>query len=322
MKEMRQERRADGIDVLGLGAVAVDDMLFLDHFPLPDSKTAIQRVERRAGGNTGTALVAARRMGRSAAYAGALGGDELSRFILQGLAAEGVDVRHLVSTGSSRPFHSTILIDTRTQTRTILYNQENVIGASEDGPSEDVIRGARSLLVDHAGVPGMVRAARVARAAGVPVIADLERAEDPLFPELLALADHLILPAQFACEISGAADAPSAVRALWAPSRATVVVTRSAEGCWYMTAEESGRVFHQPAFPVTEVDTNGCGDVFHGVYAAGLCEGMAAAERIRFASLVAALKATEAGGQKAIPMRAEAERFAAARSREAPRSAC
>ena len=319
---MRQEHRPDRIDVLGLGAVAVDDMLFLDHFPLPDSKMAIRRAERRAGGNTGTALVAARRMGGSAAYAGALGSDELSRFVLDGLTAEGVDVGSLVRTGTARPFHSTILIDTRTQTRTILYNQDNVIGASDAGPPDEIIRGARTLLVDFVGVPGMVRAARVARAAGVPVIADLERAENPLFPELLALADHLILPDHFAREISGAADSPSAVRALWAPGRAAVVVTRSADGCWYMTAEEGGKVFHQPAFSVTEVDTNGCGDVFHGVYAVGLCEGMRAAPRIRFASLVAALKATQAGGQKAIPLRAEADRFAAARSSEAPRSEC
>ena len=319
---MSQEPRADQVDVLGLGAVAVDDMLFLDHFPTPDSKIAIRRVERRAGGNTGTALVAARKMGRSAAYAGALGRDDLSRFILDGFTAEGVDIRHLVSAGSARPFHSTILIDTQTQTRTILYNQEDVIGASEAGPPEQIIRGARSLLVDFVGVPGMVRAARVARAAGVPVIADFERAEHPLFPELLSLVDHLILPDHFAREISGAADAAAAVRALWAPGRAAVVVTRSADGCWYMTAEDGGRVFHQPAFSVKEVDTNGCGDVFHGVYAAGLCEGKPAGERIRFASLVAALKATNAGGQKAIPTRAEADRFAAARAKEAPRSEC
>jgi sulfofructose kinase len=308
------------IEVLGLGAVAVDDILFLDRFPLPDSKVPIRRTERRAGGNTGTALVAARRMGRTCGYGGTLGSDELSRFITDGFEAEDISLDAMIRDDAARPFHSTIIIDTASQTRTILFNDDHVIGANPSGPGEQVIRGARALLVDFMGLPGMVRAARIARAAGVPVVADLERDTGPLLGELLGLSDHLILPWEFARALSGASDGPAMARALWAPDRAAVVVTRSADGSWYLTRDEEGTVFHQPAFKVPEVDTNGCGDVFHGAYAAGLAEGMPAAERIRLASAVAALKATNAGGQKGIPGRAAAERFLAERSTEAPRT--
>jgi sulfofructose kinase len=297
------------IDVLGLGAVAVDDLLYLAEYPKPDSKMAILRQERHAGGLAGTALVAARRMGRSCAYAGTLGGCELSRFILDGFAAEGISVRHVVQRPGTRPFHSTILVDTASTTRTILYNEENVIGADPEEPSETVIREARVLLVDHVGLPGMVRAARIAREAGIPVVADLEREKGGLFGELLRLADHLILPFEFARKVTAAQDAPAIVRALWTDARSTVVVTKGAEGAWYLSAEEPGRVWHQPGFRVREVDTTGCGDVFHGAYAAFLSEGRGAEERIRCASAVAALKATHAGGQKGIPQRAEAEAF-------------
>jgi len=298
-----------GIDVLGLGAVAVDDLLFLDEFPRPDSKMAIQRRERHAGGLAGTALVAARRMGRSCAYAGTLGEDELSRFIADGFAAQSISIEWLVRQEGARPFHSTILVDTKAKTRTILYNMQGVVGASANAPAEAVIRAARVLLVDHVGLAGMVRAARIARAAGVPVVADLERDDGGLFRELLGLCDHLILPFDFARKITGASDAPGIVEALWSRDRAAVVITRSEQGSWYRTAEEPGRLFHQPAFPVEVVDTNGCGDVFHGVYAAALSEKRPAAERIRFAASVAALKATHAGGQAGIPARAEAEAF-------------
>ncbi len=307
-------------DVLGLGAVAVDDMIFLDRFPEPDAKVPILGAERRAGGLAGTALVAARRMGCTCAYAGTLGSDELSRFIMDGLAEEGISVRSVVRDQKARPFHSTILVDRGTRTRTILLDAHDVVGASEAAPPEETIRRAGALLVDHVGLRGMVRAARIARDAGVPVIADFERTGDEGFQTLLGLVDHLILPFGFARDLSGAQDGPGIVRALWAPGRAAVVVTRSEEGSWYTTAEEAGRVFHQPAFSVTGVDTNGCGDVFHGVYAAGLVWGMAAAQRMRFASAVAALKATATGGQKAIPDRAAAERFLAERSGEAPRA--
>jgi sulfofructose kinase len=68
---------------------------------------------------------------------------------------------------------------------------------------------------------------------------------------------------------------------------------------------------------VETVDTNGCGDVFHGCYAAGLCEGTPIAERVRFAAAVAAMKATQRGGQQGIPKRPDVQRFLADRSLEA-----
>ena len=76
-------------------------------------------------------------------------------------------------------------------------------------------------------------------------------------------------------------------------------------------------VLHQPAFRVETVDTTGCGDVFHGAYAAALREGRPIADRLRFAAAVAALKATRVGGQKGIPSREEVEAFLDGREREA-----
>jgi len=154
-----------------------------------------------------------------------------------------------------------------------------------------------------------VRAARIARSAGIPVVADLERETGALFPELLGLVDHLILPWDFARRITGAGDAAGIIGALAAGGRQAVVITRSEEGSWYTSAEEPGAIWHQPAFLVDAVDTNGCGDVFHGVYEAGLAEGMPMGRRVRFAASVAALKATHAGGQKGIPHRPEADSF-------------
>jgi sulfofructose kinase len=308
------------LDILGLGAVAVDDLLYLDHFPSADSKMSVQRRERRAGGNTGTALVAARRMGRACDYAGALDpADELSRFVISAFEAEEVSVRHLARRAGTQPVYAVILMDTAAGTRTIMFDPRNSVGADPELPSEEVIRSARVLLVDHVGMPGMARAARIARRAGVPIVADLERDDSQLFAELLALCDHLILPYDFARGITGGKSVSEIARSLWREDRAAVVITRGAEGSWYLTSEEPGVVYHQPGFRVQEVDTNGCGDIFHGVYAAGLCEGMRAEQRVRFASAVAALKAMRQGGQTAIPLRAGAQQFLAERSSEAPR---
>ncbi|MCX7032091.1 MAG: PfkB family carbohydrate kinase [Spirochaetes bacterium] len=305
------------IDVLGLGAVAVDDLVYLEEYPRADSKVRVVRRERHAGGLTGTALVAAARLGRRCAYAGVLGDDELSRFILDSLAAERVDTTAVVRRPDARPFHSTILVDLNGLTRTILSDASGVIGADPAGPPETLLRSAKVLFVDHVGLEGMVRAARLARDAGLPVVADFDRRLEAPFDELLALVDHLVVPLEFARQIAGASDGPSAVRALWNEGRSAVVVTDGTAGSWYASRERPGGVIHQPAFRVETVDTNGCGDVFHGCYAALLCEGLPVARRVRFASAVAAMKATRRGGQQGIPSREEADRFLAERSAEA-----
>jgi sugar/nucleoside kinase (ribokinase family) len=305
------------IDVLGIGAVAVDDLYYLEEFPQPDEKVRVVASERQAGGLAGTALVAAARLGCSAAYAGTLGEDEQSRYILDGLRAEGVSTEWVVHRAGARPYRSAIIVDMRTKSRTILSCEEGVVGAADQLPEEAILLSSRVLFVDHSGLPGMLRAARIARRAGIPVVGDFERRYPEPFEELLALTDHLVLPVEFARQLTGAGDGRSAAEAIrdWDRSREAVVVTMGAEGCWYVSVELPGAARHQPAFRVRTVDTTGCGDVFHGAYAAGLARGLGLAERVRLASAAAAIKATRPGGQKGIPTSAEVEAFLASAAR-------
>jgi sulfofructose kinase len=316
--EKRERRKPDPIDILGLGAVAVDDILFLEEFPKPDGKYRVISRERHPGGLTGTALVAASRLGSRCAYAGTLGSDELSHFVRESLSAEGVSVEHVVRQEGALPFRSTIVEDRGGKTRTILWDASDAIGAHDSLPDERLIRRARVLFVDHVGVAGMLRAARIARQAGIPVVGDFEVRHPAPFDELVALTDHLILSREFAAELTGSADARAAAEALWdGASRAAVVVTMGAEGAWFVSKDLPGKTRFQPAFVVEVVDTNGCGDVFHGAYASCLVGGMPMSGRVRFAAATAAIKATCVGGQKGIPTRAAVERFLRARSGEA-----
>jgi sugar/nucleoside kinase (ribokinase family) len=170
-----------------------------------------------------------------------------------------------------------------------------------------VIRSAKALLVDHFGMEGMIRAARIARDARIPVVADFESAEDPLFPTLIALVDHLILSRDFATRITNSEDPASAARALWTPERQAVAVTCGSDGCWYLTRKQPETPCRQPALPVEAVDTTGCGDVFHGAYAAAIVHEMDIPTALRFASVASGLKAKCRGGQAGIPARSAVE---------------
>jgi sugar/nucleoside kinase (ribokinase family) len=296
-------------DILGLGCVAIDDLLYVAAYPPADAKVPVLRRERHCGGLTATALVAAARLGSRCAYAGTLGEDELSAFVLRRLAEEGIDVSLVRRCPGARPIHSTVVVEESRQTRTIFYDLEGVLGAGADWPPEDVIRSARVLYVDHFGVEGMTRAARIAHTVGIPVVADFESNQGPGFPDLLALIDHLIVSDSFALVLTGAASPAEAVTCLGIQQGQVVIVTCGAQGCWYAGTSEASRPRHQRAFAVPAVDTTGCGDVFHGAYASALARGLDLDERVRFAAAAAALKATQRGGQAGIPTRAAVETF-------------
>jgi sugar/nucleoside kinase (ribokinase family) len=296
-------------DVLGLGCVAVDDLLYVATYPPADAKEPVRRRERQCGGLTATALVAAARLGARCAYAGVLGFDADSQFVVDSFQRERVDVTHLIRRPDARPIRSTIIVDETRQTRNIFFDLSGSVGATPDWPAAEVIQASRILFVDHYGLEGMIRAARIAQAAGIPVVADLERHEWAGFAELLELVDHLIVSHGFAVQLTGADHPAAAVERLQHPGWQVVVVTCGGDGCWYAGASADGRPRHQPAFPVATVDTTGCGDVFHGAYASALARDLDLDERIRFASAAAALKATRRGGQAGIPTLQETEAF-------------
>jgi sulfofructose kinase len=282
-------------DILGLGCAAADEVLFVDNYPPADGKMRVNRREHHCGGLTATALVAAARLGGKCAFAGALGHDSQSRFVLEYLARERVDTQHAVHRADCAPVRSTIVVDERTKNRTIFYDTNQVRGADAKRPSAGVIRSSRVLLVDHFGMAGMIRAATIARAAGIPVVADFEESDGARFFELLEVVDHLILSKDFACELSKTKSAGQATQALWNKNREAVIVTCGDKGCYYL-AKGAQKPELMPAFKITTRDTIGCGDVFHGAYALALARKLELGARIRFASAAAASKAAEPSG--------------------------
>jgi sugar/nucleoside kinase (ribokinase family) len=281
------------IDVLGLGCAAVDDVIYVDSFPPPDSKARVQRRLRRFGGLTGNALTAAARLGGHCAYAGCLGPDILSVAVEQNFRHEGIDTSRAPRLPEAGVIHSIVIIGQDTGSRNVFYEVNGLVGAHPLWPADDVIREAGVLFIDQYGMDGNLRAMEIARSFGVPVVADFEDEAVPHFVEALASVDHLILSEEFAFRITGETKPAEAARALARNKRATVVVTCGRNGCWCLSHEQGKQPRHFGAFPVRAANTNGCGDVFHGAYAFRLACGDSLEKRLRFASAAAAVKARQ-----------------------------
>jgi sulfofructose kinase len=329
---------SQSFDILGLGAVAVDDLLYVEGYPSPDEKIRVLRRERQAGGQTGTALVAAARAGAKCAYAGRLSQDELGLYIADTFLREGIDCSAAPATASAQVAHSTIIVDVTTGSRTILSSvSDEGLGPPPEGPPEALIQDAKVLLIDHHGVEGTLHAAKHAQRLEIPVVADFERLilgddsalnahtvakgrtpfqsrvgikKSSSFEELLAThVDHLIVDRPFAeAAAGGTQNIKDLFASLWNAERKVVCITLGSEGYCFQKTEigandeiRPGVIEHRPAFSVDAIDTTGCGDVFHGVYAAMLAEGRPLEKRLSTASASAAINATQHGGQAGIP---------------------
>jgi sulfofructose kinase len=294
-------------DVMGFGVVAVDNVVMVDRYPLPDTKVQMRGQQRHGGGLTGTALVAAARLGAKAAYCGVLGDDELSRFTLQELEREGVDCAAILHRPGARPYNAIVIVDQATGQRTILYTRQGVVQRPPEEMTDELIGDCRVLFVDYMAGEGGLRAIELAHARSIPVVGDIERGTAPCIPDLVRRIDHLIVGAEFGEQFTGETQPERMVRALAGPDRTCCVVTVGDQGCWYV--ERGGDVRHFPAFRVQVVDTTGCGDVFHGAYAACIAWGESVDRAIQVATAAAGIKATKPGGRSGIPDLATVERF-------------
>lgn len=295
-------------DVLGLGCVAIDDICHVSGFPAPDTKTPILHSHRQFGGLVGTALVAAARLGAKCAYGGVIGDNDLSIFAVDKMQAEGIDTSHVERNPKASPVHSFIVVDKKSGGRNIFFDESGLIPRRRFGTLEEAVKAARVLLIDHLDTKTNIRAARIARNAGIPVVADFEDDRGDHFPELLELVDHLVLSLDFSRRLCRIKSPAAIARKLWNRGRKAVVITCGADGCWYLTQNNPDHPVQLPAFPVRAVDTTGCGDVFHGAYAAALARGMSIKESLRFSSAVAACRASGTS-EDGFPTQKEIEAF-------------
>ena len=303
---MNQIDQAKTWDVLGFGAIAVDDFLYVDEYPAPDTKVRVQSRERHGGGLCATALIAAAKLGARCAFAGVLDTDELSQFSLRELKKYGLDCSQVLAARDARPAHSTIIVD-ENGTRTIFSDSSGLTPFPKSHITAHLLQNARVVFLDHTASENGALITSIAQAHSVPSVADIER-NAPHLGDWIEAVDHLIVSEKFAREWTQSTNAIIAVQNL-GESRRLAVVTCGENGCVACGEETSQQVLAVPAYRVNVVDTTGCGDVFHGAYAAELARGSDLETRLQIASALAAHKAQFRGGCGGLLMRDEILRW-------------
>jgi sugar/nucleoside kinase (ribokinase family) len=294
-------------DVVGFGVNALDLIAVIDGFPAPDTKAQFSEFDVQGGGMTATAMVACARLGLRARYIGKIGTDLWSRLSLRLLSKEGVDVRGVIRAKGSPGHVSLVLADRGTGQRALFFRRPEAYDIKPTELDRTAITSGRLLHVDGVDAEAAVQAIGWARAAGMRITMDGERIV-PGIENVWPRVDLLACNPRFLAAVTGSSSPEEGLQALAARGPTRVAVTLAERGVLALT---EGRFIRIPGFPVTAVDTNGAGDVFHGACAIGELRNWPFEWTLTFANAVAAMKCRALGGRAGIPNVGEVVRFLA-----------
>ena len=300
--------------VLNFGSLNIDHVYHVDHVARPGETLACRSYRVFAGGKGGNQSAALALAGAPVAHAGRVGRD--GRWLVDGLAALGVDVGQVVVDEDEPTGHAVIQVEEESGENAIVLfpgcNQRIAPGQVQICLSS-LNRGDILLLQNEInGIPGIL-----SEAADRGLRTCLNPApygpEVPGFP--LDLVDLLIVnrteAAGLAGDPVGAEETEvdqllAGVRAR-VPARTEILLTLGAGGA--VLDGPAGRLSRPALSAGDAVDTTGAGDTFIGYFLAARLDGAGDETCLRRAAAAAALCVTRPGARDAIPHRDEVDSF-------------
>jgi sugar/nucleoside kinase (ribokinase family) len=283
------------VDLVGVGLNATDTIIPLVTYPERGSKVEYANASVMLGGQAATTVIACQTWGLSTRYVGKLGEDDAARMHRKAFALAGVQAELTAVANAASP-QSLILVDEGGE-RTVLCRRDERLLLQPGDLRREWIVNARSLHVDGYETAAATVAAQWARAAGIPVIADL----DELYAgveDLIANVDYLIVSRDFPCRLMADPDLESALRRMHLRFRCTLTAATLGEGG--VLAWDGRQLHHRPAYRVPVVDTTGAGDIFHAGFIFGLLQGWELERQLDFACAAAAINCMASGARGGI----------------------
>lgn len=291
-------------DAIFIGVATIDTIALLENYPVADSRTVTDYLERAGGGVSATAAVAAARLGANVAFAGVVGNDNEGREIIAGLQQEGINTDHVVIDDASVTATSMVLVTKASATRAIITRQHVNYGKCVTAALKQAIKSTQIVHLDHAGYK-LLPQLEILRGAGPKISLDHGNQIDNFEPNLI----DIYVPSDIRLlELHPDFDLMAAIKAQAAQSAQDVIVTAGSAGSYGVIG---GEFAHSPAASVAVLSTLGAGDVFHGAIVVQYLENRSAQESLRRANAVAGLSCRGLDGRSAIPTAAELDQFLA-----------
>ena len=314
MTEARTLAAADReLDLLVVGDVNPDIVVRGGEPRYGQQEVLVDAITLTIGGSASIMAAAAARLGLRVALVGVVGDDALGRFMLDELAARGVDVA-TCRIAADRPTGATVIL-AKPHDRAILTAEGTIPDLTPDDIPNGLLERTRHVHVASyflqrgltTALPAIVERARAAGATvSVDPNGDPSEQWDGGLIALLPRLDVFLPNEAEASAIAGREDVQVAARALAAPGpRPLVVVKRGRAGA--IAVGGGGVDVRVDAIPVDAVDAIGAGDAFDAGFLAAWLEGRPVSDCVSLGVACGALSTRAAGGTGSQPTRAEAE---------------
>lgn len=281
-----------------LGNAAVDSIFELRHLPRPGETLLSQGESEDLGGKGLNQAIMAARAGASVSFWAAIGDDDAGQRILSRLRAESIGADTLlVRTGNTdrsmifvAPSGENCIVSTASMARSIDRGYaQDMLTHIADGDLL-LLQGNLSREVTRFSVTSAAKRGARTLINPAPIHFD--------YAAMLPDVDTLVVNEIENRTLSKMPDVAAGAAKIVAQGVKTVVTTCGAAGALLTTADGMQR-FAPPT--VEAVDTTGAGDVFCGVLAAALAQGMDPADACPWAVRAAALAVTRLGTSRAFP---------------------
>jgi sulfofructose kinase len=294
------------VDVVGVGLNATDTLIPLREFPAPGSKVEFESASILPGGQVASAMVACQSWGLRSRYIGKFGDDYAAQLHRAAFDRSGVET--YLFTAPNCPSHQSFILIDAAGERTVLRRHDERLALQPAELQRQWIASARALLVDGHDTAAASLAAQWARAAKIPIVADL----DDLYPGIDALLpniDFLITSHDIPSRIAAESDLRKSLQLV--QKKFANKLSAATLGHDGVLAFDGTQFFYSPAFQVQVADTTGAGDIFHAAFLYALLQNWPTPCQLEFACAAAALNCTVVGARAGIRPVAEIEKLIA-----------
>ncbi len=284
------------------GNAAIDFLYEVPHLPRP-GETLLSRCETRDLGGKGlNQAIAAARAGAAVSLWSAVGNDRPGQEIRERVAAENIDGAAILQRRGDTdrsmifvdPTGENIIVSTCVMARSLeMADARRLLDTTAPG---DLLLMQGNLCRDVTAQCLKAASARGLRTVLNPAPIDFD------YADILPAAGTVIVNEIESATLSGRTD-PEAGAAMLLECGVSAVVTTLGSAGALLTAAGGGR--HVAAPPLEAVDTAGAGDVFCGVFAAAMAQGMDQRQACEWSVRAAALAVTRHGTLHAFPTAGE-----------------
>ena len=228
--------------------IPVRDLTFrAGSFPARGSKANATHLDEICGGNALNAAIAIVRLGGRASFCGPMGDarETSSRFILEQMAHEGIDTKHLVRMPGLVTPISAIMIEPSGE-RTLVTYRDPALWTVKLPDGDALLADCQAVLVESRCGAFCIDLCAEARRRGIPVIVDVDRAMS-LRDGLLTASSHLLFSSEQVQETAGVSDDGEALKQLARLTPVFLAATRGPRGTIWL--DEAGTAGGDPGLP-------------------------------------------------------------------------